>query len=260
MNRTLLPLSISLLLTACGGGSEAPSEAPAPAPAAAAAPAPAAGGYEEQDAVADAGSISGTVSYTGDKTDEVLAITQDTEVCAHDHPERPSGALVLADGKLQNAIVYLEGVKSGKKWDSDTVSIDNQGCAFVPRVSIGRKGGNVVAKNSDPVTHNTNMTLTQGSKTIMNSSLKKDNESSPKKLKKSGMVEVRCDLHDWMKGALFVADSPYAVATGADGSFNLGDVPAGDYTLKAWHEVLGESEATVTVSAGGAVTQDITFE
>ena len=30
MNRTLLPISISLLLTACGGGSEAPSEAPAP--------------------------------------------------------------------------------------------------------------------------------------------------------------------------------------------------------------------------------------
>jgi hypothetical protein len=257
MTRTLLPFSVSLLLTACGGGSEAPSEAP-PAPAAAAAPA--AGGYEEQDAVADAGSITGNVSYTGDKTDEILSITQDTEVCAHDHPERPAGALVVAEGKLQNAIVYLEGVKSGKKWDSDTVTIDNQGCAFVPRVSIGHKGGNVVAKNSDPVTHNTNMTLTQGSKTIMNSSLKKDNESSPKKLKKSGNVEVRCDLHDWMTGALFVADSPYAVASGADGSFSLADVPAGEYTLKAWHEILGESEAAVTVSAGGAITQDITFE
>jgi len=257
MTRTLLPFSVTLLLTACGGGSEAPSEAPpAPAPAAA----PTASGYEEQDAVADAGSIAGTVSYAGDKTDETLSITQDTEVCAHDHPERPAGALLVAEGKLENAIVYLDGVKSGKKWDYDTVNIDNQACAFVPRVSIGRKGGNVVAKNSDPVTHNTNMTLIQGSKTIWNGSLKKDNESSPKKLKKSGMVSVRCDLHDWMKGALFVADSPYAVASGADGSFSLSDVPPGDYTLKAWHEVLGESEAAVTVEAGGAITHDIAFE
>ncbi|MEE2750518.1 MAG: hypothetical protein VX519_03745 [Myxococcota bacterium] len=259
MNRFIAPVALSFALTACGGGEEAPAPA-APAAPAAAAPAPApAGGYEEQDAVADAGNITGTISYSGDKTDEVLAITQDTEVCAHDHPERPAGALLLNEGKLQNAVVYLEGVKAGKKWDSSSVAIDNVDCAFAPRISLGRKGGDVVAKNSDPVTHNTNMTLTQGSKTIMNSSLKKDGEQS-KKLKKSGLVEVRCDLHDWMKGALFVADSPYAAVTGEDGAFSLSEVPAGDYTVKVWHEVLGEKEASVTVTAGADATSEIVFE
>ncbi len=256
MTRLVAPVLISIVLTACGGGSDAPTTA---APSAAPAAAPVASGYQEQDAVADAGTITGTISYSGEQTDEVLSITQDTEVCAHDHPERPAGALVLNEGKLQNAVVYLEGVKAGKKWGDDTVSIDNVGCAFEPRVSLGRKGGNVVAKNSDPVTHNTNMTLTQGSKTIMNSSLKKDGEQS-KKLKKSGLVEVRCDLHDWMKGALFVSDSPYATLSGADGSFNLSDVPAGDYKMKVWHEILGEKEASVTVTAGGDITSEIVFE
>ena len=58
---------------------------------------------------------------------------------------------------------------------------------------------------------------------------------------------------------MFVAEHPFVVVTGADGSFCLADVPAGSYTVKYWHERLGEGSAQVTVTAGGATTADHSF-
>jgi plastocyanin len=217
-------------------------------------------GYETV-AVAEPASVSGTISYTGEQTDAIVAINQDTDTCGPKHPERPAGALLVSEGKLENAVVFLDAVKSGKAYKEGPVRIDNLQCNFVPRVSIGHKGGHLVARNSDPITHNTNMSLVQNNSTIMNSSLKKGASTKPKKLKKTGVVRVQCDLHEWMVGAVFVHDSPYAVLTQADGSFSLGDVPPGEYTLKTWHEVLGNGpSADIVVAANGEVSQDLVFE
>ena len=38
-----------------------------------------------------------------------------------------------------------------------------------------------------------------------------------------------------MSGAVYVADSPWTVKTGADGTATLDDVPEGFATVKVWH-------------------------
>lgn len=262
--------STSLLLLstvfACGtppqGGDWNNGDAPPPGTAASPTGGPVAAtpGYEA-GTVAEPATVSGTVAYSGTETDPIVGINQDKDTCGPDHPERPAGALLINEGKLENVVVYLDGVKSGKNYAEGPIKIDNLQCNFVPRVAIGHKGGSVVAQNSDPVTHNTNMSLVQNNSTIMNSSLKKGAESKPNKLKKTGVVRVQCDLHEWMVGAVFVHDSPYAVLSNADGSFSLSDVPAGEYTLKTWHEVLGHGPSTeIVVAANGDLSQDLTFE
>jgi hypothetical protein len=55
-----------------------------------------------------------------------------------------------------------------------------------------------------------------------------------------------------MKSYIAVVSNPYFQVTGADGSFNLKNVPPGTYTLVAWHESLGPMEQSITVGASEA--------
>jgi hypothetical protein len=49
-----------------------------------------------------------------------------------------------------------------------------------------------------------------------------------------GLVTLRCDIHEHMRGLILVLDTPYFVVTQPDGRFRLSGVPSGRYMLKAW--------------------------
>ena len=51
---------------------------------------------------------------------------------------------------------------------------------------------------------------------------------------KPGLVTLRCDIHEHMRGLILVLNTPYFVMTDTDGHFRLSGLPAGHYTLKAW--------------------------
>lgn len=49
-----------------------------------------------------------------------------------------------------------------------------------------------------------------------------------------GLVTLRCDIHEHMRGLILALNTPHFVVTNADGTFRLSGLPAGDYILKAW--------------------------
>ena len=53
------------------------------------------------------------------------------------------------------------------------------------------------------------------------------------------IVKFKCDVHPWMTGYVAVATNPFFAVSDADGSFKIEKLPAGTYTLEAWHERLG---------------------
>ena len=61
-----------------------------------------------------------------------------------------------------------------------------------------------------------------------------------------------------MQAFVGVVEHPYFAVTGEDGSFSIPNLPAGTYTIGAWHESLGEQEQSVTVEANG--TAEVTFD
>ena len=144
----------------------------------------------------------------------------------------PEGAVVVADGKLKNAVVMLNGVKEGKKFTADNITVDNNGCVFVPRVSVGKKGGKLSAKNSDTVLHNTHLYLKKGNKNIFNIALPNKDQVIVKPLRKAGLVDVKCDAHEWMQAYIHVSTHPYLAVTDAAGAFSMGDVPAGQRRVR----------------------------
>ena len=63
----------------------------------------------------------------------------------------------------------------------------------------------------------------------------------------AGVVAVYCHLHSNMAASIVVAPSRWAVRVDKEGNFTLQDVPAGTYTVVAWHKTTGTFRKTVTV-------------
>src|SRR5690242_5767220 len=51
---------------------------------------------------------------------------------------------------------------------------------------------------------------------------------------KPGLVTLRCDIHEHMRGLILVLTTPYFVMSDTAGRFRLDNLPQGHYTLKAW--------------------------
>jgi hypothetical protein len=63
------------------------------------------------------------------------------------------------------------------------------------------------------------------------------------------IIPVRCDVHGWMGGWIFVAANPYFDVTAADGTFKLAAVAPGKYLVEVWHETLGVQTRQIQVDA-----------
>lgn len=207
-----------------------------------------AGSYQAIN-VSNGGTISGKIGFTGQADNPILKISKDQELCGSNI--KADYYIVDNKGGLKNAIVAIDKIDRGKSYDkSAIIKFDNSKCMFVPHVTVAVKGQKLGVNNSDPILHNTHLYHGPKNRTLYNLALPLQNKMIKKKLKRAGNVTVKCDAHEWMLGYVYVAEHPYAEVTSANGSFSIKDIPPGDYTVKIWHEKLGEIRKPVTVKAG----------
>ena len=69
----------------------------------------------------------------------------------------------------------------------------------------------------------------------------------------AGLVTLRCDIHEHMRGLVLVLETPYFTTTKTDGSFRLTGMPAGRYKLKAWLSSTRTLEHEVELKGGVAL-------
>jgi plastocyanin len=241
------------LTVACGGGGEPKKETTKTRT-------PAAGGGEYMvAAVADGGTISGSVKFNGTPPPaEKIEVSKDEAVCGKEKVVET--VQVGAGGGLKDVIVWIDGISKGKDWGSIAGGeVDQKECHYRPYIQIIRVGEQVNVKNSDPVLHNIHAYY-KDTETLFNLAQPMQGMTTPKKLEKSGPVHFKCDVHSWMSAYAFVAAHPYYAVSGDDGSYSLSDVPAGTYKLHAWHSKFGEQTADVTVTAGGNAATSFTMQ
>jgi len=73
---------------------------------------------------------------------------------------------------------------------------------------------------------------------------------------KLGLVTLRCDIHEHMRGLILVLDTPYFVMTDTSGHFRLDGLPMGHYTLKAWIDSRTTQEKPVDLKNGQTLHVD----
>jgi Carboxypeptidase regulatory-like domain len=215
---------------------------------------------------ANGGTISGRVTFDG-PVPEIASVpaTKNPEVCGDSVPDPNATVVDPKTHGIEWVLLSLDGVAQGKA-PADQYALANQGCAFHPHVLGAMQRKTFVLENKDAVIHNTHIRLEQGGRTLLNDALsfhEGDAMYHPiedhRVLLHDGMLKVNCDVHNWMSGYVAVMTNPYFAVTGADGSFAITDVPPGTYTVKVWHENLGEKTEQVTVTAGATATLDVTF-
>ncbi len=165
------------------------------------------------------------------------------------------------NGTLKNVLVY---VKTGLEKQSFSPSeemriIDQKLCKYEPHVICLMAGETLDIRNSDGCDHNINgSTENNGTFNFMQTTRGK---TDPKKFEKPEPkpFKVKCNIHDWMEAWIHVLPHPKFAVTGDDGSFDISGLPAGKYTLEAWHERLGTLTKEIEVKESSSEACDFTF-
>lgn len=179
----------------------------------------------------------------------------------HQKPLTTRHYVVGEGGGLANVFVYVkEGAKSAPAPAGKGPTLDQVGCEYTPYVMGVQAGQHFDVKNSDPFLHNVHtLPKVEGNKE------KNVGQPIPMKTdfvfdKPEVLVKFKCDVHPWMFAYVGVVDHPYFAVTDKDGNFKISGLPAGDYTIEAYHLKAGAKTEKVKVGADDKKTLDLTLE
>ncbi|MCY4637664.1 MAG: carboxypeptidase regulatory-like domain-containing protein [Acidobacteria bacterium] len=226
------------------------------------------GGGAAANAVGATGTstVTGSITFEGEPpAPETIRMNSDP-VCVKEATNTETEYYVVGDGGgLGNVFVYVkEGLSGSYSASGETIVLDQQGCRYTPHVFGVQVGQTVQITNSDPTLHNIHATPAVNAEfntgqPIQGMSMERTFDQVEVALDGSPMVPFKCDVHGWMNAYVGVLDHPYFVTTSPDGGFDIGNLPAGNYVIAAWHEMLGEQTQNVTVGDGATANVSFTF-
>jgi plastocyanin len=237
---------VALLIAACGGQPSQPDTAAGDAQ-----------GSGEPGALGES-TVSGRITFEGTAAAPRPVRMDSDPLCM---PDGATSELLLVgpDSGLQNVFVYVkDGLGSGTYAPPTTpVELDQKGCRYIPHVFGVQAGQPVHIKNSDPAVHNVNAVAkaNDGFNLIQQPNI----ESTRTFPRPEIMIPLRCDVHPWMNSWAGVVAHPFFAVSQEDGRFEIPRLPAGTYTLEAWHEQLGTRTQTVTVDGQAPAEVSFTF-
>lgn len=241
---TLGPLA--LLVAAACAGAEPPPPSPGAIPA---------------EAVIGSSSIRGKALFRGEVPHpEEIDMGSDPVCSARSGGRTREDALVAADGSLQNVFVRIASGLGDRVFapPQKPAVLDQDGCVYTPRV-VGVQVNQILEiVNSDPTMHNVH------SVPVRNDPFNVGMAVQGQRVRRffpspEVMVRVKCDLHHWMTAWVGVVEHPFFDVSGSDGGWVLEGLPAGRYTVEAWHERFGVRRAGIDVAEGESASLEFDF-
>jgi plastocyanin len=199
---------------------------------------------------------SGLHSLFGDATIEgrvELPKTKSAPVMAKRYEIVTSGGVLGTNPPL--AIVYLEG-SFPKPASLPTKQVAQKDLAFVPALLPIQVGTKVEFPNLEKDTYH-NIFSYSPAKRFDLGRYRPDEKPVPSVVfDVAGLITLRCDIHEHMRGLILVLATPHFAVTDESGRFRLSGLPAGHYTLKAWIDSRTTREQTVDLSGSSTLHVD----
>lgn len=152
------------------------------------------------------------------------------------------------------AVVYLDGPFS-QPASLPVKEIVQKDLTFIPSLLPVRVGTKVEFPNFDDTYHS--IFSYSPAKRFDLGRYRPEERPIPSEIfDKPGLVTLRCDIHDHMRGLILVLNTPYFIMTDTDGRFRLHGLPAGHYTLKAWIDSRTTREKPVDLKNGQTLHAD----
>jgi plastocyanin len=146
------------------------------------------------------------------------------------------------------AVIYLEG-SFPKPTSLPAKQIGQKNLTFVPSLLPVQVGTKIEFPNFDDTYHS--IFSYSPAKRFDLGRYRPEERPIPSEIfDKPGLVTLRCDIHEHMRGLILVLDTPHFVVSGPDGRFRMGGLPAGPYTLKAWIDSKTTREQPVELKSG----------
>jgi plastocyanin len=152
------------------------------------------------------------------------------------------------------AVVYLDG-SFPKPNSYPTRQIAQKNLAFLPSLLPVQVGTRVEFPNLDDTYHS--IFSYSPAKRFDLGRYRPDERPIPSEFFDiPGLVTLRCDIHEHMRGLILVLNTPYFVVTDTEGRFRLSGLPSGHYMLKAWLNSKTTRETSVELKSGATLHVD----
>ncbi len=222
----------------------------------------------DRDDAQRGGAVVGMVKFDGPRPERepIVMIPRKggkPEECSelHKTPVLYENAIVSEKGELANVFVYVKDGLEKKSYPvpKEPAVMNQSKCMFRPHVQGVRVGQDFLMRNSDDLMHNIRsysfrnrgFNIAQPAKTLDRKKVFKRPERA---------IKMGCDIHRWMTAYVFAMEHPFFAVSNEKGQFKIEGLPAGEYTLVAWHEQFGEQKAKITVGPSGSSEVGFTFQ
>lgn len=163
-----------------------------------------------------------------------------------------TGGVVATNPPL--AVVYLEG-DFPPPASPPTARLPQKDLVFIPSLLPVRVGTRVEFPNLDDLYHN--IFSFSAAKRFDLGRYRPDDRPVPSQVfDKPGLVTLRCEIHEHMRGLILVLNTPHFVVTDAAGRFKLTDLPAGKFVLNAWVDSSTTRSQPVELAADATLRLD----
>ncbi|MEM6804185.1 MAG: hypothetical protein AAF696_22465 [Bacteroidota bacterium] len=124
---------------------------------------------------------------------------------------------------------------------------------FIPQVLLITPGSTVYFLNEDNQYHNV---FSRAPRATFNIGRRPPGHVYPKKINRTGLIKVFCDMHTHMRAFILSIESPYFTRLDRDGYYKLKNLPDGRYKLEVYHPLMKSFSTEIEISGGRSINRN----